>query len=154
MQSALERAGIKPPASQEYAACTAETPFSSPALLRWYRDQTDRIISRTGIVDTALVLAQHGAFSGLLGLEEIGGDLSLPCLLIYDTSRPQTDDDDHTLSGWSKMNPSEVIRSYLSHSTPTTIVKADRISACGDERATSVGLPVTYRIRLLLITHS
>jgi hypothetical protein len=33
------------------------------------------------------------------------------------------EDEGHTLSGWSKMGPSEVIRSYLSHSTPATIVK-------------------------------
>ena len=123
VQSAMERAGIKPPTSQEYAPGTLDTPLSSPALLRWYRDRIDRIISRTGIVDTALVLAQHGASSGLLGLEEIGEDLSLLSRLIYDTSRPQTEDDDHTLSGWSKMDPSEVIQSYLSHSTPATIVK-------------------------------
>ena len=123
VQSALERAGIKPPTPQEYAPGTVETPLSSPALLQWYRNQIDRIISRTGIVDTALVLAQHGASSGLLGLEEIGEDLNLLSRLIYDTSQPQAEDDDHTLSGWSKMDPSEVIRSYLSHSTPATIVK-------------------------------
>ena len=123
VQSALEQTGIKPLVSQERFPGTAETPLSSSALLQWYRDQIDRIISRTGIVDTALVLAQHGASSGLPGLDEIGEDLSLLSRLIYDAPRPLTEDDDHTLSGWSKMSPSEAVRSYLSHSTPATIVK-------------------------------
>ena len=123
VQSALEQNGIKPPVPQERIPGAVETPLSSSALLQWYRDQIDRIISRTGIVDTALVLAQHGASSGLPGLDEIGEDLSLLSRLVYDVPRPLTEDDDHTLSGWSKMSPSEVIRSYLSHSTPTTIVK-------------------------------
>ena len=123
VQSSLEQAGVKSPPSQEHASGTVETPLSSSALLQWYRDRIDRIISRTGMVDTALVLTQHGASSGLSGLDEIGEDLSLLSRLVYDTPRPPTEDDDHTLSGWSKMSPSEVIRSYLSHSTPTTIVK-------------------------------
>ena len=123
VQSALEQTGIKPVVSGEYITGAAKAPLSSPALLQWYRDQIDRIISRTGIVDTALVLAQHGASSGLPGLDEIGEDLSLLSRLIYDAPRPLTEDDDHTLSGWSKMSPSEAIRSYLSHSTPATIVK-------------------------------
>lgn len=123
VQSALEQVGIKPLASQEHIPSAVETPLSSSALLQWYRDQIDRIISQTGMVDTALVLVQHGASSGLSGLDEIGEDLSLLSRLVYDSPRPPTEDDDHTLSGWSKMSPSEVIRSYLSHSTPATIVK-------------------------------
>jgi hypothetical protein len=49
VQSALEQIGIKPPASQEHIPGAVETPLSSSALLQWYRDQIDRIISRTGI---------------------------------------------------------------------------------------------------------
>lgn len=123
VQSALEQAGVKPLPSQEHIPGMVKTPLSSSALLRWYHDQIDRIISQTGMVDTALVLTQHGASSGLPGLDEIGEDLSLLSRLVYDAPRSPTEDDDHTLSGWSKMSPSEVIRSYLSHSTPTTIVK-------------------------------
>ena len=123
VQSALEQTGIRPLASQERIPGAIETPLSSSALLQWYRDRIDRIISRTGIVDIALVLVQHGASSGLSGLDEIGEDLSLLSRLVYDVPRPAAEDDDHTLSGWSKMNPSEVIGSYLSHSTPGTIVK-------------------------------
>ena len=123
VRSALEQAGVKPPLSQDLTPGAVETPLSSPTLLQWYRDQVDVIISRTGIIDTALVLAQHGASSGLSGLDEIGEDLSLLSRLVYDVPRPPTEDDNHTLSGWSKMSPSEVIRSYLSHSTPATIVK-------------------------------
>lgn len=123
VQSALEQAGIKPPSSQECIPGAVEAPLPSSALLRWYRDQIDRIISRTGNVDTALMLTQHGASSGLAGLEEIGEDLSLLSRLVYDAPRPPAKDEDHTLSGWSKMDPSEVIRSYLSHSTPATIIR-------------------------------
>ena len=123
VQSALEQAGVKPLPSQEHIPGMVKTPLSSSALLQWYHDQIDRIISQTGMVDTALVLTQHGASSGLPGLDEIGEDLSLLSRLVYDAPRSPTEDDDHTLSGWSKMSPSEVIRSYLSHSTPTTIVK-------------------------------
>ena len=86
VQSTLERARIKPPASQEYDTCTTETLLSSPTLLQWYRNQSNRAISRTGIVDTALVLAQHGASSRLVGLEEVGEDLSLLSHLVYDIS--------------------------------------------------------------------
>ena len=123
VRSAVEQAGVKPPPSQEPTSGAVEAPLSSPALLQWYRDRIDRIISRTGIIDTALVLTQHGASSGLSGLDEIGEDLSLLSRLVYDAPRPPTEDDNHTLSGWSKMSPLEVIRSYLSHSTPATIVK-------------------------------
>ena len=123
VQSALEQAGIEPPPPPENIPGAVEAPLPSSALLQWYRDQIDRIISRTGNVDTALVLTQHGASSGLTGLDEIGEDLSLLSRLIYDAPRPSTKDEDHTLRGWSKMSPSEVIRSYLFHSTPRTIVK-------------------------------
>lgn len=123
VRSALEQVGVRPPPSQEHIPGAIETPLPSSALLQWYRDQIDRIISRTGIIDNALVLTQHSASSGLPGLDEIGEDLSLLSRLVYDTPRPLTEDEDHTLSGWSKMSPPEVIRSYLSHSTPVTIVK-------------------------------
>jgi len=123
VQSVLEQVGIKPVASQELLSDAVETPLSPSALLQWYRDRIDRIISRTGMVDTALALAQHGASSGLSGLDEIGEDLSLLSRLVYDAPRPATEDDGHTLSGWSKMSPPEVIRSYLSHSTPASVVK-------------------------------
>ena len=123
VRSALEHAGVKPPPSQDHSPGVVETPLSSTALLQWYRDRIDRIISRTGLVDTALTLTQHGASFGLPGLDEIGEDLSLLSRLVYDAPRPPIDDDDHTLSSWSKMTPSAVIRSYLSHSTPATIVK-------------------------------
>jgi len=123
VQFALEQAGVKPFPFQEPIPGAVEIPLSSPALLQWYRDRIDRIISRTGIIDTALVLTQHGASSGLSGLDEIGEDLSLLSRLIYDAPRPPAEDDNHTLSGWSKMSPSEVIRSYLSYSTPAIIVK-------------------------------
>ena len=123
VQSALEQVGIKPPFSQESIPGAVEAPLPSSPLLQWYRDQIDRIISRTGNIDTALMLTQHGASSGLTGLEEVGEDLSLLSRLIYDTPRPPINDEDYTLSGWSQMSPSAVIRSYLSHSTPATIVK-------------------------------
>ena len=123
VQSALGHSGIELPLPRERIQGTVETPLRSSALLIWYRDQIDRIILRTGNVDTALVLTQHGASSGLSGLEEIGEDLSLLSRLVYDTPRPTREDEDYTLSGWSNISPSEVIRLYLSHSTPTTIVK-------------------------------
>ena len=50
VQSALEQTGIKPVVSQEHIAGAVKAPLSSPALLQWYRDRIDRIISRTGIV--------------------------------------------------------------------------------------------------------
>lgn len=123
VQSILEQVGIMPLPSQERIPGAVETPLSSSALLRWYRDQIDRIISRTGDLDTALALTQHGASSGLSGLDEIGEDLSLLSRMVYDTPRPAMEDEDHTLSGWSKLSPSEVIMSYLFDSTPATIVK-------------------------------
>ncbi|KAF9787190.1 secretory pathway protein Sec39-domain-containing protein [Thelephora terrestris] len=123
VQSTLEQVGIKPPPSHERIPGAVEAPLSSSALLRWYHAQIDRIISRTGNVDTALALTQHGASSGLSGLDEVGEDLSLLSRLVYDTPRPATEDEGHTLSGWSKMSPSEVVQSYLSKSTPATVVK-------------------------------
>ena len=122
VRSAVQ-ATIKPFYSQERIPGAVETPLSSSALLQWYRGQIDRIILRTGNVDTALALTQHGASSGLSGLDEIGEDLSLLSRLVYDAPRPPTEDEEHTLSGWSRINPSEAILSYLSHSTSATVVK-------------------------------
>jgi hypothetical protein len=89
VQSTLEKVGIRPLHLSRIRPRAVETPLSSSALLRWYREQIDRIILRTEYVDTALALTQHGASSGLSGLEEIGEDLSLLSRLIYDTPRPR-----------------------------------------------------------------
>ncbi|KDQ63402.1 hypothetical protein JAAARDRAFT_377592 [Jaapia argillacea MUCL 33604] len=100
-------------------------PLSSSALTSWYENRVDTIISSSGMVDVALALMQHGAAKGIPGLDELGEDLSLLSRLVYDapSSDNEIPDDDWSLSRWRSMDPSAVIRSYLAHSQPATIVQ-------------------------------
>ena len=85
-----------------------ETPLSFTALIQWYWNQIDGTLSRTGMVDTALVPTEHGASSGISGIDEIGGDLNLLFRLVHDAPRPPTEDNDHALGVWPTMSPAEV----------------------------------------------
>ncbi|KAH9937160.1 Sec39-domain-containing protein [Fomitopsis serialis] len=99
-------------------------PLSAQGLATWYRDHIDLIISSTGMIDAALLLIQHAASQGLPGLDEVGEELSLLSRLVYDAPAVPTDtDEDWTLARWRSMEPSAVVRAYLTHSTPVTVAK-------------------------------
>jgi hypothetical protein len=97
--------------------------LSTSELLSWYRQHVDSIISVTGMVDITLALTQHGASSGLAGLDELGEELSLFSRLVYDAPRRNAIDNDYPLLEWQGMDPQKVICSYLAHSSPTTVVR-------------------------------
>ncbi|KAK0464954.1 secretory pathway protein Sec39-domain-containing protein [Desarmillaria tabescens] len=86
----------------------------------WYSNRVDKIISSTGMIDTALAVVQHGASQGVPGLDELGEELSLLTRLVYDAPTGDSPDD-WTLSNWKSMDSRAVIRAYLSHSTPETV---------------------------------
>lgn len=91
-------------------------------LLAWYRGRINLIISTTGMVDIALSLVQHAASQGIMGLDEIGEDLSLISRLVYDApSVNNVNQDEWTLDRWKSLQSSEVVRAYLAGSTPESI---------------------------------
>ncbi|KAK1228613.1 hypothetical protein PQX77_008207 [Marasmius sp. AFHP31] len=100
-------------------------PRSSEELSSWYQKRVDAIISSTGMIDSALVLVQHGASQGIQGLDELGEELSLLSRLVYDShqGRDVREGEDWTLGRWVVMSPSEVVRAYLAHSTPSTVAQ-------------------------------
>lgn len=91
-------------------------------ITEWYRNRIHKA-DDAGLVDIALALVQHGASLGIIELNELGEDLSLLSRLVYDTVKPidDLDDDDWTLSRWKSLDPPQVLRAYLAHSTPETI---------------------------------
>ncbi|KAG6818046.1 hypothetical protein H0H87_009201 [Tephrocybe sp. NHM501043] len=99
------------------------SPLNAKDLSVWYKNRVDHIISTTGLIDTALAIIQYGASQGIPGLDEIGEELSLLSRLVYDAPQGSHIEDDWTLSRWSSMDPSAVVRAYLSHSTPESISK-------------------------------
>lgn len=101
-----------------------ESLLSEEAISAWYEDRVERILSSTGSADAALSLVQHGVSQGVLGLDEIGEDLTLVSRLVYDAPKPLDDDGDRVISvsEWRSLEPQEVIRLYLARSSPETIV--------------------------------
>ncbi|KAH8120216.1 Sec39-domain-containing protein [Phellopilus nigrolimitatus] len=82
------------------------------------------IVSSTGLVDMALSLVQHGVSQGVVGLDELGEDLSLVSRLVYDSPGSETGGSAETISisEWVSLEPRDVVRRYLAHSAADTIV--------------------------------
>ena len=102
---------------------THSNPLTAQELAAWYTDWVDRIISATGMVDTALVAIQYGASQGIPGLDELGEELSLLSRLVYDAPQAEDVDIDWTLTRWKSMDPHSVVQAYLAHSTPDTVAQ-------------------------------
>ena len=96
-------------------------PLSGEDLTAWYKDRVEKILSMTGNADAALALVQHGISFGLLGLDELGEDLTLVSRLVYDSPKP-LDGQPVSISQWRSLDPQAIIRLYLSQSTPESIV--------------------------------
>ncbi|CEQ38691.1 SPOSA6832_00144, partial [Sporobolomyces salmonicolor] len=103
---------------------------SSDELTAFYISRIEHVAS-LGFISTALSLVQHGASQGVLGLDELGEELSLLSKLVYD--RPAADDtsialadEDLTLSYWRSLKPEQVIRAYLAHSSPLNLATSIR----------------------------
>ncbi|KAG5647611.1 hypothetical protein DXG03_008964 [Asterophora parasitica] len=99
------------------------SPLTFDELSTWYQRRADTIINETGLIDIALATVQHGASQGIFGLDALGEDLSLLCRLVYDAPQGPDVADDWTLSRWSFMEPSNIVRGYLAHSTPESLPK-------------------------------
>ncbi|KAI0375316.1 Sec39-domain-containing protein [Pilatotrama ljubarskyi] len=122
---ALNECGVSaplPPPDDHPSLAARPEPLSSSELSSWYLHRIDYVLSSTGMVDAALALVQHAASQGVPGLDEVGEDLSLMARLVYDT--PQAEDsaaEDWSPERWRTMDPAEVIRAYLAHSTEERI---------------------------------
>ncbi|KAI0721334.1 secretory pathway protein Sec39-domain-containing protein [Cerioporus squamosus] len=101
---------------------SSSEPLTASELSEWYLRRIDHVLSSTGMVDAALVLVQHAASQGVPGLDEVGEELSLIARLVYDA--PQGEEsaaEDWSLERWRSMEPADVIRAYLAHSTEETV---------------------------------
>jgi len=100
-------------------------PLTTDELVTWYQNRIDRILVSTGMVDMALTTIQHGVSHAIPNLDKLGEELSLLSRLVYDAPRGDGADldDGWTLSRWNSMDPSSIVRAYLSHSTPDTLPK-------------------------------
>lgn len=121
---ALQECGIAPPLPSPGHDCLLPVPEPLPAseLSSWYTRRIDYVISSTGMVDAALGLVQHAASQGVPGLDEAGEDLTLVARLVYDA--PQAEDsaaEDWSLARWRSMDPADIIRAYLAHTTEETV---------------------------------
>lgn len=103
---------------------TPHPPQSAAELSAWYIKRIMHVDGDVGLTDIALELVQHGASQGILGLDEIGEELSLLARLVYDTpgaSDATVDAKVWSLERWRALDADEVIRGYLSRSTPQTV---------------------------------
>ncbi|KAJ3017865.1 hypothetical protein NUW54_g479 [Trametes sanguinea] len=103
---------------------TKSEPLSAAELSSWYLNRIAHVLASTGIVDAALTLVQHAASQGIPGLDEAGEDLTLIARLVYDA--PQAEDsaeEDWSLERWRSMNPAEVVRAYLAHTTEDRVTQ-------------------------------
>ncbi|EJD55577.1 hypothetical protein AURDEDRAFT_109852 [Auricularia subglabra TFB-10046 SS5] len=101
----------------------ADERFDAAQLSEWYRNRALSIERDTGLVDVALAFIQHGASQGISGLDELGEELSLLERLVYDAAQPgDSSTDDWSLERWRTLAPLEVVRAYLAHSTPETVI--------------------------------
>ncbi|KAH9982410.1 secretory pathway protein Sec39-domain-containing protein [Lactifluus volemus] len=102
----------------------APRPMSSQELSAWYRQRAYTILNSTGMVDIALLTAQHAVSQGIPGVDELGEDLSLLSRLVYDAQAAAEDgpEEDWTLEQWKSMDSLAVVRALLALSTPKTII--------------------------------
>ncbi|KAI0673446.1 Sec39-domain-containing protein [Trametes maxima] len=115
---------IPPPAAGPSTTRSQSERLTSSELSSWYLRRIDHVLSSTGMVDAALVLVQHAASQGIPGLDEAGEDLTLIARLVYDA--PQAVDsaeEDWSLSRWCSMDPAEVVRAYLAHTTEGRVAR-------------------------------
>ena len=104
---------------------TSHPPLCAAELSAWYIKRITHIDGDIGLTDIALELVQHGASQGILGLDEIGEELSLLARLVYDTpgaSNATVDAKVWSLERWRALDADEVIRGYLARSTSPTVV--------------------------------
>lgn len=89
------------------------------ALADWYRARVERIISASGVLDSALSLVQHAASQGLQGLDEVAEDLLLLSRLVYDVPRPAdaTLSAEWSLTWWRSLPPAAAINALLAHAS-------------------------------------
>lgn len=98
--------------------------LNSDQVFAWFKRRAESIYSSSGMVDVSLGLVQHGVSRGVLGLDALGEDLSLLSRLIYDRPNPELGEENNqlTLSEWHTLEPDGIIRQYLDHSSPSTVV--------------------------------
>jgi neuroblastoma-amplified sequence len=126
--SALKAVGYALEEDVDYANITENEgallqPLTAAELKDWYEKRVEYVFTSTGIVDLALATIQHGASQGILGLDEIGEDLSLLSRLVYDATNAVHSDDDWTLSKWRSSEPSQIVSAYLKRSTPSSVAR-------------------------------
>ncbi|PLW11228.1 hypothetical protein PCANC_21251 [Puccinia coronata f. sp. avenae] len=93
-------------------------------LTDWYLSRVEAIDHFTGCIDTAIEIIQHGAASGVSGLESLAEDLSLLAKLLYDAPHTSgADEYDWTLEEWSSKSPDEIVKAYLAGSSPSSLIK-------------------------------
>jgi hypothetical protein len=97
-------------------------PLTADELAIWY---SSRIASldELGLLDLQLAWVQHGASSGVPGLDALGEDLSLLSRLIYDGNLTPAQHEKWNLSSWRQASESSIVSAYVSNSTGTSIVK-------------------------------
>ncbi|THH06939.1 hypothetical protein EW145_g3733 [Phellinidium pouzarii] len=124
VKSALSETGlpflIAPDKNQIYSSGLEL--LSSDEVQTWYKNKVEAVVSSTGMVDMALSLVQHGASQGVVGLDELGEDLSLLSRLVYDSPGSEKFIEPVNMSKWLSLEPHDVILQYLAHSIPETIV--------------------------------
>lgn len=91
-------------------------------LMDWYVSRVKAIDHFTGCIDAAIEIIQHGAASGVPGLESLAEDLSLLAKLLYDAPY-LSGEYDWTLEEWSSKSPDEIVKAYLAGSCPSSLIK-------------------------------
>ncbi|KAF8230679.1 Sec39-domain-containing protein [Tricholoma matsutake] len=99
------------------------SPLTADELSAWYIRRIEDIIASTSLIDVALATVQHGASQGIPGLDELGEELSLLSRLVYDAPQGADISNEWTLGRWRSMSASDVVHTYLAHSTPATLPK-------------------------------
>ncbi|OBZ78743.1 60S ribosome subunit biogenesis protein nip7 [Grifola frondosa] len=96
-----------------------------PEAKPWRSEQDfSESIQTTVFPSRTIVSHGHAASQGVPGLDEVGEGLSLLSRLVYDAPGPEDAlDVDWSLARWNAMEPPDVIRAYLAHSTPKTVAK-------------------------------
>ncbi|GAA5859601.1 hypothetical protein JCM8547_006158 [Rhodosporidiobolus lusitaniae] len=108
-----------------------EAPRTPKQLEEWYLSRITRL-SSLGTISPALLLVQHAASKGVMGLDLVGEELHLLSKLVYERPSPPPgqEGDEQEREGWTlerfrSMEPKEVLRAYVrfcdASNLPTTI---------------------------------
>jgi hypothetical protein len=111
-------ATILSPAQQQ----SLSSELTEQQLTDWYLLRVKAVDHFTGCIDTAIEIIQHGAASGVPGLELLAEDLSLLAKLLYDAPY-SSGEYDWTLEDWSSKSPDEIVKAYLAGSSPSSLIK-------------------------------